>query len=170
MRAVAQRAREDIADLVQRDLVVEQIKAGLGDAHRLVVERGDHPFVAGGLNRAHQRAGFAVDDLINADIAGIGVGQNGEFDHAKRCVDEHFGRCAANAHRGDRRFDLHVASGRNLAGDEDERAFHQVEHHGTVFGVAGVVDQFVQHHAGFGRHGENRFVDEADAKGGVRTG
>ena len=79
-------------------------------------------------------------------------------------------RCgASNAHRGDRRFDPHVAGLRNLAGNKNERPPGQIEDRRIGF-PGWVVDIFVQRHAGVARQIERSSIDKVDADPSVGTG
>ena len=170
LRAVAQGMGDHFANVGHRDLVLEQVEAGLGNLHSLVRQRVDDPLVADGLDRAEDLAARLVDDDIAADLAGIRIGQNAEFGDTEFAADHHLGRGAANTHRCDRRLDFHVAGRRDGPGDEDERPLHEVDHHRTVLRLGRVVDEFVEHHAAVGRHREQRIVEEGDAELGVGSG
>src|SRR5665213_425683 len=70
---------------------------------------------------------------------------------------------AADTHGGDRRADLHVAGMRDFAGDEGERALHQIKQLRILRAVR-LVDEFVHHHARIGGQVERAAVIEGDAE------
>ena len=84
-------------------------------------------------------------------------------------IDLHQNRGAANAHRGGRRLDFHVAVFRGRAGDERDGPLHQRQQRGVVR-PGRVVDHLVQHHPRIRRETEHGAVDEGDAERGIGPG
>ena len=164
LRVVAEGLGHHIAQLVQGDLVFQKVEAGLADPDGFARKRGYDPFVAGGIDPADDRARPGVGKDIGADMAGTGIGENGELDDAERRVDEHLRRGAANTHGRDRRLDLHVAGRGHLAGDEDEGALHEVERHRGIGRVVRIVNQLVEDHPRIVGEREHAIVKEGNAK------
>jgi hypothetical protein len=78
---------------------------------------------------------------------------------------------AANAHRGDRRVDLHALAGvSDLSGDEGEGAFHQAEDRAVRRAVVGLEVIFVERHPRVVHEIKRRAVREGDPASRIGTG
>src|SRR3546814_227499 len=114
-----------------------------------------------GLVKADRSAEVAEGEA--ADFLRFGVLDIDDPRCAAERGDPHADRRAADPDRSDGRRYVHLAAGRDFAGDEDEGPLNQGNPHG-VGGAGRVVDEFVDHHAGIGGQREHRVVGEENAE------
>ena len=120
-----------------------------------------------------EAAALAVEDLDLADMAvGIGIeldlGFGGRSGPAARRHFDHTGR-TANAERGTRGTDLHVAGFGHKARHEGGRSDRDIEACG-IAGAALLINEGIDDDARIGRQAERRLIVEGDPERGIRPG